>query len=245
MPPQSARFDDPRHRLPWVMGTALLFWGALLYAFALLLGHMSAVPDVLAPIDAELIEERVLPKPAPHPMQPRPRPVRVANPVPPARTAPSPAQPVADTPSPPGRPVEAPASLTPVSLPEASLPSGNTASRDSGLPAFKTRPSMPPAPSTGSAATPPMFGAAYLNNPRPVYPPAARKMGMEGTVMLKVLVGRKGNVLEMEVAQSSNYELLDRAASEAVKSWRFVPARRGDSAVDEWVQVPVAFHLKK
>ncbi len=68
---------------------------------------------------------------------------------------------------------------------------------------------------------------------------------MEGTVMLKVLVGRKGNVLEMEVAQSSNYELLDRAASEAVKSWRFVPARRGDSAVDEWVQVPVAFHLKK
>lgn len=49
----------------------------------------------------------------------------------------------------------------------------------------------------------------------------------------------------MEVAQSSNYELLDRAASEAVKSWRFVPARHGDSTVDEWVQVPVAFHLKK
>ena len=37
-------------------------------------------------------------------------------------------------------------------------------------------------------------GAAYLNNPRPVYPPAARKMGMEGTVMLKVLVGSEGNV---------------------------------------------------
>ncbi len=70
-------------------------------------------------------------------------------------------------------------------------------------------------------------------------------MGVEGMVMLKVLVGREGSVLRMEVAQSSGHELLDRAASEAVKNWRFVPARRGDSAVDEWVQVPVAFHLKK
>jgi protein TonB len=70
-------------------------------------------------------------------------------------------------------------------------------------------------------------------------------MGMEGMVMLKVLVSREGKVLEMEVAHSSGYELLDRAASEAVKNWRFVPARRGDSAVDEWVQVPLAFHLKR
>jgi len=218
-----------------------------MYAFGLLLGHMSAVPDVLAPIDAELIEERVPPKPAPVVKQPQPRPVREAKPVPPAQPRPSPARPVRETPLPPGPPAETPASSTPVSLPGASPPSGNTTARDAGLPAFETRGSMPPVPSTGSAATTtsPQFGAAYLNNPRPVYPPAARKMGMEGMVMLKVLVSREGKVLEMEVAHSSGYELLDRAASEAVKNWRFVPARRGDSAVDEWVQVPLAFHLKR
>ena len=48
----------------------------------------------------------------------------------------------------------------------------------------------------------------------------------------------------MEVAQSSNY-VLERAASEAVKSWRFVPPVHGDSTMIKWVQVPVAFHLKK
>ena len=68
---------------------------------------------------------------------------------------------------------------------------------------------------------------------------------MEGTVILKVLVSREGRVLNIEIARSSGYELLDRAANDAVKSWRFVPARRGDSPIDEWVQVPVAFQLKK
>jgi protein TonB len=68
-------------------------------------------------------------------------------------------------------------------------------------------------------------------------------MGMEGLVMLKVLVSREGNVLELEVAQSSGYKILDRAAKEAVKNWRFAPTRLGDSAVDEWVQVPMAFRL--
>ncbi len=218
-----------------------------MYAFALFLGHLSAAPDVLAPLDAQLIEERVPPKPAQAPRQSLPLPVREAKPVSPEQPRPSPAQLVPKTPSPPEPPAETPASSTPVSLPGESLPSKNTTSRDSGLPAFETRPSMPPASSagTGPATTPPQFGAAYLNNPRPAYPPAARKMGIQGLVMLKVLVSRSGNVLEMEVAQSSGYDLLDRTAMEAVKGWRFVPARRGDSAVDEWVQIPVAFHLNK
>jgi protein TonB len=70
-------------------------------------------------------------------------------------------------------------------------------------------------------------------------------MGMEGTVLVKVLVSREGKVLQLSIAHSSGYEPLDTAAKEAVQNWRFVPARRGDSAVDEWVQVPLAFHLKK
>ncbi len=70
-------------------------------------------------------------------------------------------------------------------------------------------------------------------------------MGVEGTVMLKVLVSSKGNVLELEVAKSSGHEILDKAAKEAVQRWRFAPTRLGDSAVDEWVQVPIAFRLSR
>lgn len=244
----SAPLDGHWRRLPWVAGVAFLFWGVVAYAFSLMLGHMAAVPDAIEPIDAQLIEEPATPKLAPVPKNPPPPPVREAKPVPPAPPRPS-AQPVRDVPSRPAPTVETPASSTPVSLPGASLPSQNGVSRE-GLPVFETRPSSPPAPSGGSApttptTTPPQFGAAYLNNPPPPYPLPARRMGLEGTVVCKVLVSREGKALEMEIAQSSGHEILDRAASEAIKNWRFVPARRGETAVDEWVLVPFAFRIKK
>ncbi len=244
------RLDDHWRRLPWLAGLACLLWAALIYGFGLMLGHMSAVPDASAPIDAELLEERVPPKsvaaPAVRPPKPLPMAARAAPAKePPARQAPE--RPAPDAPSPPGPPSDAPASSTPVNLPGTNLPAGSAVSRDAGLPGFQTHASMPPAPSMGSAvtATPPRFGAAYLNNPRPAYPPVARKMGMEGTVMLKVLVSREGHVLQLEVARSSGYDVLDKAAGEAVRSWRFVPAKRGETAVDEWVQVPLAFRLSR
>ncbi|HYA31264.1 MAG TPA: energy transducer TonB, partial [Thermodesulfovibrionales bacterium] len=127
--------------------------------------------------------------------------------------------------------VETPAPFTPVvSLPQTNLPAGNQAASDVA--------------STGSV-TPPQFGAAYLNNPKPAYPALAKRMGMEGTVMLKVLVSREGTALKVEVAHSSGFATLDKAATDAVKNWRFIPARRAFQPVDEWVQVPVAFRLKK
>jgi protein TonB len=72
-------------------------------------------------------------------------------------------------------------------------------------------------------------------------------MGMEGKVLLKVFVSREGGVLNIEISQSSGYEILDNAALEAVKNWRFVPARQGETPRDEWVQVqvPVAFVLRR
>jgi protein TonB len=70
-------------------------------------------------------------------------------------------------------------------------------------------------------------------------------MGIEGRVTLKVFVSKEGKPLHIEVAESSGYDLLDKAAFDAVKNWRFVPARKGDVPCDEWVQVPVAFVLRR
>ncbi|MFZ1035932.1 MAG: TonB family protein [Smithella sp.] len=93
----------------------------------------------------------------------------------------------------------------------------------------------------GDTIIPPNFS----NNPQPVYPAIARLKGMEGTVMLTVLVSREGTVLKIEIAHSSRYAILDKAAITAVRNWRFVPAKLGDSPIDQWVQVPVAFHLAR
>jgi protein TonB len=91
--------------------------------------------------------------------------------------------------------------------------------------------------------TPPRFDAAYLNNPPPAYPAASRQLGEAGRVLLSVRVGRDGNAIEVGLRQSSGYGRLDRAAAEAVRRWRFVPARRGDEAVEASVLVPIDFKL--
>ena len=85
--------------------------------------------------------------------------------------------------------------------------------------------------------------AAYLNNPRPRYPRIARKKGMEGRVLLEVEVAADGSVLEVRVMQGSGHALLDRAATQTVRRWRFAPARRLGQAVAATVEVPVRFAL--
>lgn len=85
---------------------------------------------------------------------------------------------------------------------------------------------------------------AYAANPRPEYPLLARRMGMEGVVLLGVLVRSDGSVGEIDVQQSSGSSQLDDAALRTVRTrWRFVPARKGGTAIDARVTVPIRFRL--
>jgi protein TonB len=92
--------------------------------------------------------------------------------------------------------------------------------------------------------TPPSFDAAYLSNPPPGYPPAARRAGQQGTVTLRVLVKRDGLPSKVEVEKSSGFSHLDTAARDTVRGWRFVPARQGGDPIESWVLVPVVFRLE-
>ena len=83
----------------------------------------------------------------------------------------------------------------------------------------------------------------YDRNPSPDYPRRARQLGFEGTVLLDVAVNAGGGVDAVAVAASSGYAILDEAALNAVKKWRFTPARRGGMPVAARVQVPVRFAL--
>ncbi|RYG02715.1 MAG: energy transducer TonB [Chitinophagaceae bacterium] len=85
--------------------------------------------------------------------------------------------------------------------------------------------------------------AAYLNNPPPVYPEAAQEKGWEGTVILSVLVQPDGKAKTVEIKTSSGRKILDQAATQTVQRWTFVPARKGETPVEGWVEVPIDFRL--
>jgi TonB family protein len=87
------------------------------------------------------------------------------------------------------------------------------------------------------------YDVAALNNPKPPYPLAARRQGIEGRVMLLAQVRTDGSCGEVTIQQSSGHAVLDRAALDTVRQWRFIPARRGGQVVEAPVQVPIVFRL--
>jgi protein TonB len=97
-----------------------------------------------------------------------------------------------------------------------------------------------PAPVAITAAR---FDADYLDNPKPVYPHASRRLGEQGKVLLRVYVSAAGLAEKVEIKLGSGFARLDQAAHDAVSRWRFVPARRGEQTMAAWVQVPITFQL--
>lgn len=106
--------------------------------------------------------------------------------------------------------------------------------------------SPPPRPVAAESApiVPPRFNADYLDNPPPSYPVLSRRLGERGKVVLRVLVNAKGSADKVELKSSSGSSRLDHAALEAVRRWRFVPARQGDQSVAAWVLIPITFTLE-
>ncbi|HZX33494.1 MAG TPA: energy transducer TonB [Rhodocyclaceae bacterium] len=129
--------------------------------------------------------------------------------------------------------VPAPASVAP---PAAEAPPAALAAAQAAIPA-------PAAPAPTAPLEPPRFAAAYLANPPPPYPVSARRRGIEGEVRLEARISSSGHAQEVRVAASAGDASLDEAAQEAVRHWRFEPARRGSLAVEAWVSIPVVFRL--
>jgi TonB family protein len=78
----------------------------------------------------------------------------------------------------------------------------------------------------------------------PAYPDTARRLGIQGMTTLRVQVGADGQVGEVNVVQSAGHPDLDRAAADAVRRWRFEPARRGKDTVPMSVQLAIKFTLE-
>lgn len=113
-----------------------------------------------------------------------------------------------------------------------------------------TRADTRPAPSAGTPAMlphapEPLRSAQpdYAYNPPPDYPLALREQGLGGEVWLKVRVEADGRPSEIVLLRSSGYRLFDDAAQQAVRRWRFLPARQAERALASWVAFPVRFSL--
>jgi len=212
-------------------------------------------PDAVAPADSAAVAE--LRPSVPPPPAPARKPAVAEAPPDPAGTLPPP-------PPKPRRMVEATGSATggqsaaqasaapaPAATPARRTPrarqlAGLTVSHDGGGPGAggadgedSARDDVAAAAGQGAAGAAPRAG-----NPAPEYPARARRRGWEGRVLLEVTVDAEGRVAGLRTLESSGYDLLDRAAAEAVRRWRFTPARRLGRQVADTVEVPVRFALR-
>lgn len=196
----------------------------------LLLGRWPAplvdAPD--KPVMVELVMEEqkgagetVVRPPSPPPEEaahPKPEP-----PTPPADDVPS-SSPVAAAPSspvPPADPVEAAAPAAPANPPAFNF--GGTDSESNTL-------------VTGDNVIPASPDKKARNRPPP-YPEDAARRGQQGAVLLVIHVSPGGLTEGVDVLRSSGYASLDRAARDAVMTWRFLPA------VKDGAPIPFDFRM--
>lgn len=89
-----------------------------------------------------------------------------------------------------------------------------------------------------------VLGVRYRSNPRPIYPPEARRNRQEGEVLLNVEVSAEGRPTDVSLKRTSGYPLLDQAAIEVVRQrWAFEPATAAGSRMTAHVEVPIRFQL--
>jgi TonB family C-terminal domain len=77
----------------------------------------------------------------------------------------------------------------------------------------------------------------------PDYPPQCRRLGIEGNVRVRIVVGTDGRPRNVTLDRSSGEPRLDEAALDAVRLWRFEPARSDGKAVQASMVVPIRFEL--
>lgn len=155
-------------------------------------------------------------------------------------------QPEEEAPPPPPPPeIEAPPPFVPPPEIAINLP---VESNTTAIQTVTTQRPPPAAPPPAPAARAPVV-VPPRQDPRrgitqPEYPPASRRAGEAGTVVLRIFVLENGRVREAQVAQSSGFPRLDEAAvREATRAWRFIPGTQDGQPAGMWYEIKVTFRL--
>lgn len=203
--------------------------GAALAVNGLLIaGIISAAPDIIPPSISILIGKNIpLDEPPPE-IIPTPQP-SAARPLPRQHALPEP---------------------QPSAMPDTSttiLPgTGETIATGGGAAAEPFDPPPPPLPTF--TPTPVLVGAMpdprYAAQLQPPYPPGAMRMGEEGEVSLRILVGTDGRVKAVERIAATSDSFWEATRRQALARWRFKPATRDGVAVESWFATRVRFVLE-
>jgi protein TonB len=215
-------------RITVIVASVLLFHGAALWALQTGLLRRAVEVLVSAEILSELIEPTspIVEPPPPTPPTPTPvKPVRSRVPTPVDPPAPE-LLAVADPTPAANAPVGV---ITPVAATEVATAPVSSA---------------PPAPAAPPRVELPTSDADYLHNPKPPYPPLSRRLGEQGKVVVRALIGLDGTAQQVQIKQSSGFERLDQSALATVLRWRYVPGKRAGVAEAMWFNVPITFVLE-
>ena len=98
-------------------------------------------------------------------------------------------------------------------------------------------------PAAGNSAAFVSASPLYRENTPPVYPAIAKLRGYEGVVLVNAEILPDGRVGSTEVSRSSGYTILDQSAMEAVKLWKFEPAKKAGKPFAIRVILPIKFVL--
>jgi TonB family protein len=88
-----------------------------------------------------------------------------------------------------------------------------------------------------------VYAATLIKQPKPVYPPKAKKAHITGLVRFSALIGKDGSVQKLTLV--SGHPMLVPAAMKAVKKWRYKPTTVDGEAVEVATVIDVNFTLNQ
>lgn len=220
-----------------------------------------------APEKPKLVAKIASPIPPVRKVVPPPRPRPVEHPTPPVpipevpKVEPPKVEPKPPTPAPPA--VQAPVVPAPADTTDRSGvlngrpdPNANGGSGTGGVPGTGRGagmgegqgPGIGPGSGGGTGGGPYRAGSGIeapklVKEVRPNYTPDARRQGIEGDVVLEIVITNRGTVDRVRVLRGLGAGL-DENAIAAVRQWRFEPARRQGAPVDVVVEVSVEFRMR-
>ncbi len=227
---------------PGLGHNALIAGGVVAAHIALLWAVQSSLlrpsPEAIVPV--QILGEFITPQPPTDTPAPPPPPPAAARPAPAKRSVAKAPAPMPQAAPPPSAPPAPQAPTGALSAPASEPPATSSTSTASSA---NTSEAAPSAPAPAHTILP-SSNAAYLQNPKPVYPAVSRRLGEQGRVLVRVLIGADGLPQRAEISKSSGHERLDQAALASVLRWKFTPGTRSGIAEAMWSNIPFNWVLE-
>jgi protein TonB len=150
-----------------------------------------------------------------------------------------------EAPPPPPPALETPPPYVPPPDIVIDIPVATSAPTGALVTTSKPAPAAPPPEVKKGVRKAPEIDPKFKRRFQPEYPPTSRRLGEEGSVVLQVLVGADGSVMDGKVQTSSGFPRLDEAAlKHALRAWRFTPGTEDGAPVQTWHSVKVTFKIE-